>query len=294
MNADRSSRASSRLAAEQARRNRARDGHWEASSGHRARVTECILSLAPKPPGRLCVLGAGNANDLDLHQLLATYAEVHLVDLDGEALQRGVDRQVPESERGKLRLHGGVDVTGICGRLDLLNDPPSSEWQRLADLALDPTSDIRPGPFDVVASTGILSQLIDMVVQSAPQTNPAFMPLLLNVRTGHLRSLARLTAPGGRGLLITDFVSSESVPELATIDEAELPALAERLASQRNFFHGLNPLVLPTLFDDDPVLRELVSSARHRGYWLWNQQSRIYAVLAIEFSVPSHRSADAR
>ena len=293
MNADRGSQTPSRLAAEQVRRNRVRDGHWEASAGHRARVTDCILSIAPQSPGRLCVLGAGNANDLDLPRLLAAYDEVHLVDLDGEALQRGVNRQVPESQRGKVRLHGGIDVTGICDRLDSVNDPPPSELQRLADLALDPTSDL-PGPFDVVASTGILSQLIDMVVQSMPTTNPAFMPLLLNVRTGHLRLLARLTAPGGRGLLITDFVSSETVPELATIDDAELSALAERLAAQRNFFHGLNPLVLPTLFDDDPVLRELVASTRHRGYWLWNQQSRVYAVLAIEFTVPLHRSADAR
>lgn len=282
MNADRGSHAPYRLAAEQARRNRIRDGHWEASAGHRARVMDCILSLAPQPPSRLCVLGAGNSNDLDLLRLLAAYAEVHLVDLDGEALQRGVDRQVPESQRGRLWLHGNVDLTGICDRLDSLDDPPPSDSQRLADLAVDPTSDFLPAPFDVVASTGILSQLIDMVVQSVPQSNPAFMPLLLSVRTGHLRLLARLTSPGGCGLVITDFVSSETVPELTTIDETELSAVAERLAAQRNFFHGLNPLVLPTLFDDDPVLRELVASTRHRGYWLWNQKSRIYAVLAIE------------
>lgn len=292
------------LAAEQARRNRARDGHWEASAGHRALVTECILSLAPKPPGRLCLLGAGNANDLDLPRLLAAFGEVHLVDLDSEALQRGVARQVPASERGKLRLHGAVDVTGVGEALDAVGDRSSAELERLVDRALEaePVSlsvseragvrdvertSIRylpPGPFEVVASVGILSQLIDIVVRAVPRTNRCFMPLLLSVRTGHLRLMARLTAPGGHGLLITDFVSSETVPELATVDSAELPALAARLANQRNFFHGLNPLVLPTLLDGDPILRELVASRAHRGYWLWNQQSRVYAVLAIEFT----------
>lgn len=285
-----SSPAPSRWADEQARRNRARDGHWRESADHRARVTDRILSLASKSPGSLCLQGAGNLNDLDLPRLLAGFAEVHLVDLDGEALERGVARQVPDAERANLTLHGGIELTGICEDLESVTNRPPSDWELLATRALDPVpASLQEragvsGPFDVVASVGVLSQLIDMVVQTVPAADPHFLPLLVNVRTGHLRLLARLTAPGGRGLLVTDFVSSETVPELTRLDAAELPALAERLANARNFFHGLNPLALPAHFDNDPVLHELVAGIRHQGYWLWNQQSRLYAVLAIELS----------
>ncbi|HQU46173.1 MAG: hypothetical protein B7Z73_18805, partial [Planctomycetia bacterium 21-64-5] len=262
-----------RFAAEQARRNRARDGHWQASANHRNRVSECLLSLTHGTPGRLCLLGAGNANDLDLPRLLAAYGEVHLVDLDTEALQRGVARQLPDHDRRKLHLHGGTDVTGICDALETLNgrlSQPSADLEKLIQDAADPLLPSLPGPFDVVASVGIISQLIDAVVRAVPPTAPHFMELLLSVRSGHLRLLARLTAPGGRGLLITDFVSSATVPELATLAEADLAPLAERLAVERNFFHGLNPLVVPSLFAQDAVLRRLIAGTRHRGYWLWD------------------------
>lgn len=277
------------LAAEQIRRNLLRDGEWEVAAGHRREVTRRLVALGA-PRKRLCVLGAGNANDLELPELTAVYQEVCLVDLDGDALARGVSRQFSAPPAGVLKqrivLRGGIDLTGIgeClaaraaaadWRLPSQDDPLAS--------AIDPDIHGLPGPFDVVASVGLLSQLIESVTATAPAEAAWRWPLLLAVRTGHLRLCARLLEPGGWGLLAADFVSSVTCPGLADVAEDDLPGLASRWAAAGNFFHGLNPLFLPNLFASDAVLRELTCDARPAGYWLWRQRARCYAVLGISF-----------
>jgi hypothetical protein len=47
------------------------------------------------------VLGAGNANDLDLAALATAFDEIHLADRDGDALSRAARRQTPAT---RLRL----------------------------------------------------------------------------------------------------------------------------------------------------------------------------------------------
>ena len=59
---------------------------WNAFSGHRQKVSALLGAGAEPRAGRLCVLGAGNCNDLDLASLLQAHREVHLVDLDAVAL----------------------------------------------------------------------------------------------------------------------------------------------------------------------------------------------------------------
>jgi hypothetical protein len=279
-----------RLTAEQCRRNRNRDDQWKVSAHHRRNVTERIVSLAHG--GRLCVLGAGNSNDLDLPRLATVFDQIHLYDIDGEALSRGLARQFETGgntrraaeQRATIHLHPGVDLTGIWDDLDTLSihPPTGAALDELIGRAANPPLPL-DGRFDVAVSLGLVSQLIDGVVRCAPESCPKFMELLLSVRSGHLRLLARLTAPGGHGLLITDFVSSATAAELATARDAELGALVDQLAAQGNFFHGLNPLFLPALFQQDPVLHNLIAGVTHRGFWIWNQRARQYAVLAIEF-----------
>jgi hypothetical protein len=281
------------LISEQRRRNRSRENHWQLAENHRSHVTERILALAGTGEGRLCILGAGNANDLDLAALTAAFREVHLVDVDGDALTRGLNRQISEEDgpdrrchRAKIRLHPGVDVTGLWDQLGALAQealPGDATVADLVDRAANGPSLQLPGPFDVTVSAGLLSQLVDGVVLSLSATSAGFMPLLLGVRSEHLRLLARLTAPGGRGLLITDFVSSATAPQLATASDEQVGQLAARLATAGNFFHGINPVFLIRLFEEDSVLRTLVARVSHRGHWIWNQRSRQYAVMAIEF-----------
>jgi hypothetical protein len=261
-----------------------RDG-WEVFRAHRARVTGLLrIPLAPGQ-SRLCVLGAGNCNDLALAALLAAYRELHLVDLDGEALTRGVARQ-GVLDHPAVHCHGGLDVTGVVDVLAAWSGQTPILDEELAACAAAPLQRVRPalpGPFDVVASTGLLSQLIHGIVGTAGEAHPRFLQALQAVRAGHLRLLADLVAPGGVGVLVCDVVSSESFPGLASTAEEWLPALLADLIRQRNFFHGINPAVVAEFLRADPVVGPQVAALEYVRPWLWDLGPRVYLVYALRF-----------
>src|SRR5262249_51890486 len=88
---------------------------WDVMSAHRRRVTREILRSGRG--GRLTVFGAGNCNALDVTRLAGVFAEVHLLDLDEDAMDGGVRRQGLRSN-GKIHLHGGLDFSGLAYALD--------------------------------------------------------------------------------------------------------------------------------------------------------------------------------
>ena len=273
------------LIAEQIRRNAAGRSRWSAYASHRQELAARLLRSASASPGPLCVLGAGNCDDIDLASLSRRFPEVHLVDIDSEALERAALRQ--SADRSGLRLHGGVDLTGCWNKL---NRPTSGEAPSDAEISdaiklaeQGATPDIG-GPFGAVASTCVVSQLIDSAVLTLGEKHPRLLELIVALRTAHLRLLCRLMAPGGRGVLATDFVSSATVPQLNASLEPDWRALLAEILPHSNFFHGLNPLVLLSLFQSDPELAEYTGGAEFTGFWRWNQGSRIYAVCAIEFT----------
>src|SRR6188768_4458531 len=100
---------------------------WQLYAAHREKFTQTVLSLASSAPNgaaRLCVLGAGKCNDLDLTRLSQAFREVHLVDLDAASLASAVSREQPEV-RNRLQPHAPVD-------LSLLSSKRASKWQRRA------------------------------------------------------------------------------------------------------------------------------------------------------------------
>jgi hypothetical protein len=259
-----------------------RDG-WDTYRSHRKAVTELLVSVAPSRPGRICILGAGNGNDLDLAHLVAVYREVHLVDLDAEALALGVGRQGCADPRS-VRCHGAVDVTGMLnvlagwsadtavtdGDLVACRDRPVRE----AGLAL-------PSPFDVVASTCLLSQLIGSVLRAVGERHPRFLELLQAVRLGHLLLFTELLASGGSGVLVTDVVSSDTFPPLGSVPENQLHGVLVQLIRQQNFFHGVNPAALLSALRTDPLLAPRVETVQPLRPWLWDMGARVYAVWAV-------------
>ena len=273
------------LGAEQARRNASAIDRWTAFAAHRAQVTSRLLSSATSPSGKLCVLGAGNCNDLDLPALAGVFAELHLVDIDDAALARGAARQ-GTGDRGGVKLHGGVDLTG-CWESWAEWPRPSAPTEAEFAAALDRVWTAPPpelgGPFDVVASTCLASQLVESVLLALGEHHPRLMELILAVRTAHVRLLSRLLSPGGVGWLFVDFVSSQTLPELLAAGEPDWQELLPRLVSQGNFFHGLNPFALLQLFQSDPELSASVAAAEIAGFWRWTQQPKVYAVCAIRF-----------
>jgi hypothetical protein len=265
---------------------------WERFREHRERVTRLLLPDTPHEGQRLCVLGAGNSNDLDLIALTAAYEEVHLVDLDERALKQGVERQQPVSS-DRIRLHAGCDLTGTLETLSAwgpATPPQADEIDRTIALALAAPPPCE-GRFDVVASVCLLSQLIHSVVVALGADHPRFVELISAVRLRHLRLLAELAAPGGRAVLITDVVSSDTCPTLAAVPPEQLAGLVRQLIEARNFFHGVNPAVIASILCSDPQLAGTVRALEFLPPWRWDLGPRVYAVYAIRWGIAGRLAA---
>lgn len=267
--------------------NRATREAWEGFASHRARVMECILAAAG---GRLAVLGAGNVNDIDLARLLESFDELHLVDLDAEAPALGVARQgvAPSS----VRVHGAVDLSGVMEHLDGFWGGAADE--RAAETAVDAavraaTAFATPslgGPFDVVVSACLLSQLVDQVVNTLGPDHPGTPRLVRAVRDRHLRLLLDLAAPGGHVLLVTDVLSTAVDPQLGSLPDSALPALLDRAMREGLCFAGTNPIELAAAFAKDPAVAHTSRSAP----WRWSVGSLTFLVCAV--SADLKRGAD--
>ena len=272
-----------RIDLDQQQRNRLNRDGWQSFAGHRRKVTELLVSAQPGKSGRLCVLGAGNCNDLDLGKLTEAFSEVHLVDIDGAAMAQGLASQAP-AKLAHIQLHAGIDVSG-CNELMAewtpAQPPTAAEVQRCVEAAGALRMPKVPGPFDVVASVCLLTQLFDAVANSLGGDHPHFMDLLTAVRARHLQLLLDLLSPGGTALLITDFVSSTTFPPLAMTPEMELPAVAAKLIESKNFFTGANPFVLQALMQNAPYSADELDPPQVSLPWLWDHGARVYAVCAI-------------
>ena len=161
-----------------------------------------------------------------------------------------------------------------------------AEWpSRRVGLAL-------PGPFDLVASTCLLSPLIGNAYHAVGERHPRFLALVRAIRAGHLRLLTHLTAPGGTAVLITDVASTDTFPTLGSVPETSLPGLLRELAVGRKFFHGVDPAALTAIFRQDPVLSARVASLERIPPWRWNLHERVYLVLAMRCRMYEALSAE--
>jgi len=291
--------------------NQTTSGDWRSFAGHRGRVTDLLVSAGNRR--RLCVLGAGNCNDLDLPALAGAFEEVVLVDLDSEALVRGTVSQ-PLQVVDRLRCHGNTDVTGALERIASWSPATRLEPEDLdalaagAEIASWPTG----SEFDVVASTCLLSQLVGSLAHALTDRHPQFLDAVKAIRTGHLWTIASLLRPGGRAVLISDVVSSDTLPDLLTVPEAvdrqavDNAPLAAKVKDERmlqklrasginvdaaivnqlvaaaikagNFFTGLNPAVVHGLIKSAPMFEDVA----YVPPWVWHCGPRAYAVYAIQ------------
>ncbi len=265
--------------------NAASRDQWSGFEAHRHKVSELLAADGDPSRARLCILGAGNGNDIDLPTLLKGYFAVHLVDLDANALDRGAVRQGVD-EHPALRLFGKVDLTGLLDAIAGFSPATPVRPELLAALAERPALAVPPvlaGPYDMVASTCLLSPLIGNAFHSIGESHPQFMAMVQAIRTGHMRLLAELTAPGGTMILITDITSSDILPELRSLPESTLAGLFPRIVRDRAYFHGLNPVVVGSIVEQDPVLSMRVASGESLAPWRWHLHGRVYLVWALRF-----------
>lgn len=272
------------------RRNANTRESWDVSAGHRAMVTDLLREAGEELPSprKLCVLGAGNCNDLDLGMLLDVYDELHLVDLDADSLAAGIDRQAPAA-RKRIRSHGRMDVTGCLTQLAQEMTPTTADPQRIGKWierikALPPFP--QPSPFHVVVSLGMLTQISEcaLLLVGGPNT-PRGNDLLFALRNHHLRKLLEMTRPGGTAILVTDVVSSFTFPNLPILGEHELPGAMYQQVALKNFFTGANPYALEALVRNDPVLSARVDDVEMLPPWRWNQGGRMLLMSGLRMQV---------
>ena len=142
---------------------------WTLYAEHRTHLTDVLLCSTAKAGGKLCLLGAGHCNDVDLERLAATFAEIHLVDIDAKALDEAKARQSPEV-RSRVVTHGNVDLAGLTPKRlrKWRTRPPSSHEVEASGIAtLEWILERLPRPFDVVASTCVLTQLAFMLLSTS-------------------------------------------------------------------------------------------------------------------------------
>ena len=257
-------------------------------------VQTLLLPDVGRPEGeapRLCVLGAGNCNDVDLSVLIESFAEIHLVDIDAAALTDAVERQ-GVAGASPLRLHGGVDLTGIA---DLFTrwetrPPGAAEVEAAARRAAQVAAPALGGPFDVVLSPCLLSQLCGYATDVLGRSHARRRELLLALRTRHLRMLVDLLAPGGSGVIVCDVASSTGHPELHDTRREKLPDLLDRLTYTDRTFDGLSPASMRDAISADPLIAPLLAPVQQIPPWLWHLGPRrtflVYALRVRRLSGP--------
>ena len=224
--------------------NRATFDNWIECESHRLMVMDCLL-----PDGmakRITLTGIGNGNDVNLERLSRHFSVMSLVDIDREAICRGLSRQK------NLNLQARVEIVDC--------DLSKGAWMNV-------------GKSDVTASLCMFSQLVDQmhVVDLGNRHH------VDQLRRSHLRMLLNNTKPKGKVVFISDLVSSVTAPDLVTLERAALKDRIPELLASGNFFKGTNPQHVAQDLRDD----QRVESLEVRDPWLWRFGKRCFAVYAI-------------
>jgi hypothetical protein len=261
--------------------NRGHEANWDLYASHRLRLFG-LLEAVQRSEG-LCVLGAGNCDDLDLPWLVHLFGEVHLTDLDESALARGV-RRVDAGVARRLVIHGGIDLSGLLASVESWGDhfPDRDGWQALEAEGL---TEIRRGfrrDFDVVLSDCIVSQLCVSFYRLLVARPSEWRDLMESVARIHVGTMITLLRPGGTGVLIGDFPARDPGPGHGPVRSPSWDALAPALASVRD---GVSLLRKPDFLMRllaTPPFAALIEPPRRTEPWSWTQagsESIAYGIL---------------
>jgi hypothetical protein len=276
--------ATFRITQEHRRRNETTRDRWQEIAPHRARVMQLLVEARGVAGPSLCLLGAGNGNDVELAELAGAFERIALVDLDEQALARAVDR-LTENQRRRVERHAPIDLMGVLPILEAWQADTAFSGEELAN-AIATARTARPaisGEFDVVASLGMLSQLIDSVYLGISIDHPRRLELVLAVRNRHLELMIELLRPGGVGVLISDFVATETAPLLAYLDDTQIPAAAIQWINERNFFTGANPYAIRDYLNGLSGTGLAVENVEVSPAWRWDIGAKQMAVCAVTF-----------
>jgi hypothetical protein len=263
---------------------------------HEHRTQVMALALAetaptadPAPAGDIAIFGAGNGTDLDLPRLANTFREIHLVDLDGEALERA-RQDLPAAVRERVIPHAPVDLSGFMSHLDEWGDA-SPDDATLGQTAFASARAIMDGlgrGFDVVLSTGVLSQLIVPFHRAWITSQLNWERLDAAIIAVHLATLVGSTRSGGRGVLAFDVLSSKDAPALSALvnrGAAELEAAVDTEVAAGNMILQPHPMTLLQQLQF-PGMASMVREPQLTAPWLWNLGDGVQLVYGLQFRRP--------
>jgi hypothetical protein len=129
----------------------------------------------------------------------------------------------------------------------------------------------------------LLSELIDSVSLALAADHPSIIPVILALRKQHLLTLVESLVPGGHALVVFDFVSSNSLPNLMQIDQSHLNQALVEAINAKNFFTGLNPFAIRAELQTNPEFAARINEIHLHPPWRWDIGSKQFAVAAISF-----------
>ena len=273
-----------RLIDEQRDANRSTLAWFDEYQEHRERLTRLVVDGVPAgSPLRLCVLGAGNCYDLDLATVAEHFAEIHLVDIDAEALEGARARQNPEVAK-RLVLHAPVDLTGFLDKLDAWSRMEVTE-QELSTHPADTAKELaaRLGTFDLVVSACLVTQMQLSVLNALGDAHRLFDAVRHTLAFTHLYTLFELTAPSGRALLVTDVLSNKNYHYLDRLPAgADMMKLLTDVMAAERMIYAARPGIFH-LFARDESLKDEVTLSAPIAAWLWrNGPDTRFLVYAME------------
>lgn len=262
---------------EQAASNAAGADNQRTFADHRARLT-ALLRVLQRGEG-LCVLGAGNADDLELATLVRDFGEVHLVDLDGAALRRARAR-LPARFAARVVLHEEVDLTGLLDGLERRGDDEGA-LERAASRAPELIAGGLGRTFDLVLSACVLSQLCAPFTRSLARTGAQWRAFLAAIGQAHFELMVRLLRPGGNGVALGDLylgpaTGGPAVVRWADLDDRGVAALRGGVMRLRD------PQFLAELLAAPPLV-DRVTGARLTEPWSWTVEGARMLVYAVLF-----------
>lgn len=263
---------------------------------HRRRQTDFVLANNPQG-GRICILGAGNCFDVDLTRLCEVFAEVHLVDIDRDALD-GAKKRLSASLAKKVFLHGSVDISGANKILEdwrNLDVTPEALLEFPALATLETTARL-PADFDCVVSSCVISQILLTCTRVLGEQHPLLHACLITLLVTHLRLLIALAKPMGRALWITDVTSNEIAPlQRQIMSDEDGAAWLQALTSGNQIFTFLDPMLIADLAQQDPYLSATANIDGPLKTWLWqNGPQRKFLVYALVFTLRNGQCDSAR
>jgi hypothetical protein len=257
--------------------------YFDTFANHRARLTASVSARhVPGSRERLCVLGAGNAYDLDLPRLAAIFSEIHLVDIDEAALTRAYHRQ-DVATRKRLFLHAPIDLSGLFDRIDAWRGfrVTPDELAAYPEHASERLVKSLPAPFDVVVSACVLTQMQLSLLSGLSASHSLFEAARQLLNLMHLRTLVKLLVPQGRAILASDLSSNLLFP--LSPAATDLRAVLVDVLCAGKFFYAAHPDLLLWASQEDPVLRRLAKVSPPHDVWLWqNGTERTFLVYALE------------